>query len=770
MLALSTVIHESFGGSNESKHSEQSNLRKKSAQGRNKYVRFDRVYFRLPVGFRLLLGVFACTTSSGLFPRFFLEGPTNESEISIPREDEMSAQSARIELHTIRGPNYFHHFEAPSDYPLAASPTTSEAYSKDITEAAEAAKQNLEGNIDRSGMLSACSGSFRCNFEYGRSASSQKHFPGPWDAVLSLRFAALTPATTTACGYNATQPPTAPLIESVRSDEDGSLIVKFNTPAGTPAGWQEAMVIDSTNQKMWHYESPHWTSAELLDDGINNKTMYFNRAANRIKVEMHYAGSVRSVVWSHNLGKSLQQIFAEDEFVASDIPEKDWHDVLGVGVAGVDTNWAVQGFNARYVTNPWPLGEKLGARLGIYMSSLYIPSPNAMIGVGLQALEGWTSGDADRADLAPAAGASVCITKSPLGFDCTSHTATKVVVYVDDGACVNYHITTNPPTPATVVNSSPATVTGLQLTSMYEVEVGTVNTAGTSSMASALGTSKPCRCACSLPKAAAITSIDSHQPGTVTVNFDAPADTPADCTLNYTLRASPGDAVTHVVASPATLTGLDTSSVSYTIGITASNLLGSGPTSFATAGILSSANDWDGLTKFVASIQPESAATFVLGPGVLTVSRQIIIANINMTIRGSAAGGTVLDARKLCMFFQVKQRGILRLYGPLTLTLVNCDTGGTGAIDAIGRSQVFARRVTFTRVSSEAIYAKDSRVELIDCNFTENATPAGMATITYFYSCTPYSSAADDEDVHVLSITGSRFERNAAPAGYSVRS
>jgi hypothetical protein len=116
---------------------------------------------------------------------------------------------------------------------------------------------------------------------------------------------------------------------------------------------------------MWHYDSPHWTSAELLDDGVNKKTEHFNRRANRIKVEMHYGGSVRSVAWSHNLGKSLQQIFAADEFVASDIPEQDWHDLLGEGVAGVDTAWAVQGFNARYVSLSYPLGEKLGARLGI---------------------------------------------------------------------------------------------------------------------------------------------------------------------------------------------------------------------------------------------------------------------------------------------------------------------------------------------------------------------------------------------------------------------
>jgi hypothetical protein len=221
-----------------------------------------------------------------------------------------------------------------------------------------------------------------------------------------------------------------------------------------------------------------------------------------------------------------------------------------------------------------------------------------------------------------------------------------------------------------------------------------------------------------------------------------------------------------MVASPATLTGLDTSSVSYTIGITASNLLGSGPTSFATARILSSANNdgWDGLANFVASVQPGSAATFVLGPGVWNVSHPIAIANIDMTIRGSAAGGTVLDARKLSRFFKVTQRGILRLHGPLTLA-----NGTYGAIYAIRGSKVFARGVTFTRCAGWVIMATDARVDLLDCNFTENVSPSSVGAIRVEFSCTPYSLADDDEDLHVLSITGSRFEKNTATS-FAVRS
>jgi hypothetical protein len=578
-----------------------------------------------------------------------------------------------------------------------------------------------------------------------------------------------------ACAYNATQPPEAPIIERVRSNADGSLTVEFNTPAGTPAGWQEAMVMDSTNQSMWHYESPHWISPDLLDDGVNKKTEFFNRVANRVKIEMHYGVSVRSVEWSHNLGMSLQQIFVSNEFVASDVQQKGWHDVLGEGVAGVDTEWDLQGFNVRYVTYHYPLGEKLGARLGVLMSSLEWAAPNAMIGVGLQALEQYTADDSDRVNLAPAAGAHCAY--SSIG-DCVTHTATKVVVYVDGGTCTNYSVTTNPPTTTTVASSSPATLTGLQLTSAYAVEVRAINTAGASSADAALGTFTPCQCSCDLPNAAAITSIDSYQTGTATVHFNVPADTPANCTLDYTLYAKPGNTVAHVTTSPATLTGLDTAHVNYTIGITASNLLGSGPTSFATPELLSSTNHdgWDGLAKFVASVQTGSAAIFVLGPGEWNASYRIGIASIDMTIRGSAAGGTVLNAHNLCPFFDVKRRGVLRLHGPLTLTNGKGDGGfGYGsAIKAVGRSKVFASGVTFTKGDGGAIKAFNTRLEILECNFTENSRNdpfalSACSAIAYNFNCNPYSSPADDEDLHVLSITSSRFERNVATNSGNVR-
>jgi hypothetical protein len=126
------------------------------------------------------------------------------------------------------------------------------------------------------------------------------------------------------------------IIERVRSDTDGSLTAEINTSAGVPAGWQEAMVISGANQSVWHYESAHWTSTELLDDGINKKTDYFN-VANRVKIPMHFSEAVCTRWWSvvaHNLGMSLHQIFATNTFVASNAPLKDWHNISGDGVAG----------------------------------------------------------------------------------------------------------------------------------------------------------------------------------------------------------------------------------------------------------------------------------------------------------------------------------------------------------------------------------------------------------------------------------------------------
>jgi hypothetical protein len=551
---------------------------------------------------------------------------------------------------------------------------------------------------------------------------------------------------------------------------------------------------------MWQYESPHWTSPALLDDGINKKSEYFNRAANRIKVEVHYEGGVRSVVWSHGLGKSLQQIFSSGEFMASEVPLEDWHGILGDGVAGRDRLCNVQGFNIHLGTKGYGLPAKnIAARFGLLMSQAenVCFDPHSMIGVGLHGLGPPPS---PRVNLFPAAGAYTSTTR-PLGSlyegitdwnraipggggNRTMHTATKVVLYVDNGACTSYSIATTPSAHATIASSSPATVTGLQPMTAYSVSVHAINSAGTSPAVALVGAFRPCHCSCSLPNAPTITSIDSHQPGTLTVSFEAPADVPAGCVLNYTLRTSPDTAAVHATSSPATLTAVHPLTTSYTISIAAGNGLGLGPAASAQhtpAMVPKPDQGWDDLAMFALSAQPGSPAIFVLRPGVVNVSYWIRLAgDIDMTIRGAAEGGTVLDARKTTRFFVVGERATLRLHGPLTLKNGRAYDSHGGALLVYAGAKLFARDVVFTKNDCElsgtrgayvlfggAIFMwgeRQTRLELNACNFTSNVLSEGgykiAGAIWVSSGCSLYSCETAEPQVV---ITDSHFERNRSP-------
>jgi hypothetical protein len=411
-----------------------------------------------------------------------------------------------------------------------------------------------------------------------------------------------------------------------------------------------------------------------------------------------------------------------------------------------------------------------------------------MIGVGLHGFD-WSS---PRVNYFPAAGASALADRfkdhqfgffglsqsAPGGGNRTKHTATKVVLYVDNGACTSYSITTTPSARATVASSSPATVTGLQLMTGYGVSVRAINAAGTSPAVALVGTVRPCRCSCSLPDAPTITSIDSHQSGTLTVGFEAPADAPAGCVLNYTLRTSPDNAAVHVTSSPATLTTLRPLTTSYTISIAAGNALGSGPaasTQYTPAMVSKPDQGWNDLAMFAQSVQPGSPASFVLRPGVVNVSYWIrLFGDIDMTIRGSAEGGTVLDARRMTRFFVVGEGAILRLHGPLTLTngraYIQGDTSG-GALAVIAGAKLFARGVVFTYNEGNfggVIYLggeRQTRLELTACNFTSNVLFDGggykfAPAIAVESDCSLYSCETADPQ---LVITDSHFERNRSP-------
>jgi hypothetical protein len=171
----------------------------------------------------------------------------------------------------------------------------------------------------------------------------------------------------------------------------------------------------------------------------------------------------------------------------------------------------------------------------------------------------------------------------------------------------------------------------------------------------------------------------------------------------------------------------------------------------------------------------------VLRPGVVNVSYWIRLAgDIDMTIWGSAEGGTVLDARKMTRFFVVGEGATLRLYGPLTLTNGRAYDSWGGALLVYAGAKLFARGVVFTKNDLELSGTRDlafsvggaifmwgerqTRLELNACNFTSNVLSEGgykfAAAIAVWSGCSLYSCETAEP---VVVITDSHFERNQSP-------
>jgi hypothetical protein len=116
-----------------------------------------------------------------------------------------------------------------------------------------------------------------------------------------------------------------------------------------------------------------------------------------------------------------------------------------------------------------------------------------------------------------------------------------------------------------------AALTGLQPMIAYAVSVRATNSAGTSPETTAPRRHRPALPLLMQPSAT-ITSAFSHQTGTLTVAFSAPADdTPIGCVLNYTLGISPGNNAVHVTSSPATFIYNHPLAMNDVISIAASN-------------------------------------------------------------------------------------------------------------------------------------------------------------------------------------------------------
>jgi hypothetical protein len=228
---------------------------------------------------------------------------------------------------------------------------------------------------------------------------------------------------------------------------------------------------------------------------------------------------------------------------------------------------------------------------------------------------------------------------------------------------------------------------------------------------------------------------------------------------------------------------------SYTISIAASNALGLGlaaSAEYVPAMVSKPDQGWDDLAMFAQSAQPGSPASFVLPPGVVNVSYWIRLAgDIDMTIRGAAEGGTVLDARKTTRFFVVGEGATLRLHGPLTLTNGRAYDSPGGALYIYAGAKVFARGVVFTKNDVEYSGTRDgfvihggalsggailmwgerqTRLELNACNFTSNVLSEGgyklAAAVAVMSGCSLYSCETAEP---VVVITDSHFERNRSP-------
>jgi len=151
-------------------------------------------------------------------------------------------------------------------------------------------------------------------------------------------------------------------------------------------GWLLALVIDGSNTQLWKYDSPVWASSELFEDGLNRKTAAFNTPSNGLKADFEISGrAAGSIHAAHNLGLSLQQIFASGTYQATTVPVQNWRDGLGAGVVGWQAGCNRQGFNVDGIGNMGPI------RFGNAMNQAAernCGSSDSIFGIGLSSSAG----------------------------------------------------------------------------------------------------------------------------------------------------------------------------------------------------------------------------------------------------------------------------------------------------------------------------------------------------------------------------------------------
>ena len=120
-----------------------------------------------------------------------------------------------------------------------------------------------------------------------------------------------------------------------------------------------------------HFREPGSTDTEDLNSGGNVKNANFFRASNAIKIQIEGGNSVE---YTHNLGRSLQSIFADGELSTS-IGVNVWRG--WVSDATLQPYCNKQGFNT--------VAGSTAARFGLIMNSANdCTTPDATVGIGLK--------------------------------------------------------------------------------------------------------------------------------------------------------------------------------------------------------------------------------------------------------------------------------------------------------------------------------------------------------------------------------------------------
>jgi hypothetical protein len=154
------------------------------------------------------------------------------------------------------------------------------------------------------------------------------------------------------------------------------------------------------------------------------------------------------------------------------------------------------------------------------------------------------------------------------------------------GATITGYTVTSLPGGITATGTgSPITVTGLTNGTAYTFTVRAQNSIGLGAPSAASNSVTPPGAVATVPGASTgATALAGVGPGVVQVSFTAPASNGGSAITSYTVTSSPGGLTGVGASSPIAITGL-TGGTLYTFTVTATNVVGTGAASTASAGV-----------------------------------------------------------------------------------------------------------------------------------------------------------------------------------------